>query len=261
MGNQREPRPGQFVKDALDLCPKTIVVPDSTKDFGTYKKMDEAFADLHNYLDGMRSNYGRVGYSAQNAMSDLSKAYIEAVQREADKEELAFMNQAMENLACGLSEAEVNDLPENATQFGRTVWQEKTEADLFGRFWPVITHKADNVPELISWKGFGGNVQACLYGYLDLVSEMGKALTEKLSDPKMTIEDEFDLYERYLAIADSITLRLSQERHVPGYVINNGFGRWTAYTTKLRTCYGTIAHVRRDYNLRRSIQRMINAKH
>ena len=261
MGNQRSPRPGQFVNDALDLCPKTIVVPDSTKDFGTYKKMDEAFNGLHEYMDGMRSNYGRVGYSAQNAMSDLSKAYIQAVQSEADKEELAFINQAMENLARGLSDAEVNDLPENATQFGRTVWQEKTEADLFGLIWPVITHKADSVPELISWKGFGGNVQACLYGYLDLVSELGKALTEKLSDPDMNLEREFDLYERYLAVAGSITLRLSLERHVPGYVISNGYGRWMAYTTKLRTCYGTIAHVRREYNLRRSIMRMICSRY
>ncbi len=260
MGNQSNPRPGQFVNDALDLCPMIIDVPDSTKDFGMYEKMNDAFDGLHDYLDKMRSNYGRIAYCSQNGMSDLSKAFIEAVQRGDDETTLAFTSQGMEKLAEGFHEVETTELPENPTQFGRTIWQEKMEADLFGHIWPVISHKTDSVPKIISWRDFKGNVQAYLYGYIDLVSELGKALTHELSDPKITIEGEFDLYERYLAIADSITLRLSQERHVPGYVINNGFGRWVAYTNKLRTAYGTIAHVRREYNLRRSIQRMINAR-
>ncbi len=139
------------------------------------------------------------------------------------------------------------------------MWQEQMEAELFGKIWPVIVGKTEAVPALTHWKDFKGNVQAFLYGYLDTVSELGKALTEELSKPDMTSELEFALFERYLAIAESITLRLSEERHVPGYVINNGYGRWTAYTKKLRTAYGTIAHVRRDYNLRRSIERMVKS--
>lgn len=258
MREQSNPKPNQFINDALDLCPAIIVVPNSTKDFGMYETMNAAFDGLHEYLDNMRSNYGRIGYAAQNTISDLSKAFIEAVQRGADETELGYISLAMEKLAEGFNDVEMSKLPESPTQFGRTVWQEKMEADLFGLIWPVVSGKTDSVPELIFWKDFKGNVQAYLYGYIDLVSELGKALDYELSDPDMTVERELDLYERYLAIAASITLRLSQERHVPGYVINNGYGRWVAYTNKLRTAYGTIAHVRREYNLRRSIQRMIN---
>lgn len=251
---ERPERPNDFLR-AIEK--PRVRVPDPEKDFGMYSQMDVALHDLHGYLDSLRSNQGRVGYTGQNLMSDLSKAYIEAVQR-GDKEEQESIQIRMKELSHGFDNA-VSDgtLAGGTDNFSRTMWQEHMEAELFGAIWPVITGKASAVPQLTYWKSFEGNVQAYLYGYLDVVSELSKALTDELSKPDITTEYEFNLFERYLAIADSITLRLSQERHIPGYIISNGFGRWMAYSNKLRTAYGTIAHVRRELNLRRSIQRMV----
>lgn len=254
MQPNRLPRPSDFLRT---IEPLKVRIPDPAKDFGMYQQMNIAFHELHEYLDNLRSNYGRVGYSGQNLMSDLSKAFIDAAQR-GDKEEMVSVQRRMEQLSSGFKEAVQDDaLPENPNNFSRTMWQEHMEADLFGAIWPVITGKTDEVPQLTYWRDFQGNVQAYLYGYLDVVSELGKTIANELSGDNVTTEYEFKVFDRFLAVADSITLRLSQERHVPGYVISNGYGRWMAYSNKLRTAYGTIAHVRRDYNLRRSIQRMI----
>lgn len=256
----RPARPDDFVREALEIAPPLVVTPDPDKDFGMYAKMDEAFLGLHEHLDDLRRNQGRLAYTAQNTLSDLSKSAIIAAFNGND-EDVAYFELAMERLASGFDEATADgEIADNANRFSRTQWQELMEAYLFARIWPVIVGESDEVTTLTSWSDFDGNVQAYLYGFLDVVSELSKSVTEKLSDPDMTIEEEFAIYERYLAIADSIVLRLSQERHVPGYVISNGYGRWMSYATKLRTAYGTIGHVRREYNLRRSMQRMLAAK-
>src|SRR3989338_5737755 len=234
--------------------------PDPLKDFGMYEQIDAAFSGLSEHLDKLRRNQGRLGYASQNALSDLSKAYIEAAQH-GDEEEMSYINRSMQELTESFQHASVSgELAETGNRFSRTIWQEQMEAELFGRIWQVIIAKTDAVPELTHWKNFKGNIQAFLYGFLDLVSELGKALDEELSKSNMTSKLEFALFERYLAVAKSIILRLSCERHVPGYVFNNGYGLWTAYTKKIRTAYGTIAHVRNDYNLRKSIERMIQSQ-
>ncbi|KKS37740.1 MAG: hypothetical protein A3G49_05700 [Candidatus Sungbacteria bacterium RIFCSPLOWO2_12_FULL_41_11] len=258
MGSLRKDvkRVDDFIRDAEVYNPK-VCVPDPSRDYGMYSKMDEAFKGLHGHLDELRRNQGRVGYSAQNLMSDLSKDYISAAQQ-GDQENMAYIGRAMEMLTEGFNEASADGaLAESGNRFGRTIWQEQMEAELFGKIWPVITGAEEAVPDLLLWGNFHGNVQAYLYGFLDVVSELSKALAEEFSKPDMTVEKEFATFERYLAIADSITLRLSHERHTPGYIISNGYGHWMAYSNKLRTAYGTIAFVRRDYNLRRSIQRMV----
>lgn len=254
--NDRPPRPNDFLRAIRKPAAR---VPDPTKDFGMYEEMCIAFSDLHEFLDGLRSRYGQVGYSGQNLMSDLSKEYIAAVQR-GDEEEAARIQAGIQELSKGFEEA-VQDgaLPESPNGFSRTMWQEHMEAELFGRIWPVIAGKSAQVPALTGWKDFQGNVQAFLYGYLDVVSELSKAIADELSGDEVTTEHELEVFRRYLAIADSITLRLSEERHIPNYVISNGYGRWMAYSNKLRTAYGTIAHVRREYSSRLSTQRMINA--
>lgn len=254
---QRESRSDDFLRR---IKKPRVVVPDPAKDFHMYERMDEAMVGLHEHLDGLRRRWGSLGYAGQNLMSDLSKAYIHEVQSNDDgsEEEIAFLDDGMEQLAIGFNEAsESGEIAEVGNRFSRTVWQEKFEADLFGKIWPVIVGRTDEVSAIISWKNFQGNIQAYLYGFLDVVSELAKALTEELSNEDMTTEKEFELFQRYLAIASSVVLQLSQERHVPGYIINNGYGPWMAYTRKLRTAEGTIAHVRREYNLRRSMERMI----
>lgn len=249
------------VKDVLrEIYWPKFIEPDPVKDFGMYKRMNQAFSGLSEHLEELRSNQGRLGYGSQNALSDLSKAYIEASLR-GDEEEMMYIERSIQELAESFQAAsETGDLAETGNKFSRTIWQEQMEAELFGRIWPVVIGKTTEVPELTHWKDFKGNVQAFLYGYLDVVSELAKALVEELSKSDITTEQEFGLFERYLAISKSIILRLSLERHVPGYVINNGYGRWTAYTKKLRTAYGCIAHVREGYNLRRSIQRMLQRR-
>lgn len=252
--NERPSRPNDFLRE---IWRPAVRIPDSTKDFGTYQQMCVAFNDLHKFLDGQRSRYGQVGYSGQNLMSDLTKEYIEMV-RNGDEEGAAAVQASIQQLSQGFEGAvQEGALPESPNNFSRTMWQEHMEAELFGRIWPVIAGRSNAVPALTVWKDFQGNVQAYLYGYLDVVSELGKAIADELSGDDVTTEKEFQVFQRYLAIADSITLRLSEERHIPNYVISNGYGRWMAYSNKLRTAYGTIAHVRRDFNLRRSIQRMI----
>lgn len=252
---ERPKKPGDFLKEIYQPQP---YVPDPSQDFGMYAQMDVAFSGLRQYLDDLRSNEGRLGHGAQNKMSDLSKAYIKAVQC-GDEEEIAYISRAMEDLVTGLEKGMSNkELAESGNRYSRTVYQERWEAELCGKIWPVITGKASSVPELVSWKDFRGNVQSYVYGFLEIVSELGKALTDELFfDPDLTTEGEFVLFGRYLAVADSIALRLAQERHAPGYVINNGYDRWTSFSKKLRTAYGTIASIRRDYNLRRSLRRMI----
>jgi hypothetical protein len=95
-----------------------------------------------------------------------------------------------------------------------------------------------------------------MYGPLDVIPEWGKALGDELAKADLTTEREFMLIERYLAVADSVSLYLSQFRHTPGYVINNAFGHWAAFTSKLRTADFTISVIRRDYGVRRSNLRM-----
>ncbi|OGN00696.1 MAG: hypothetical protein A3B91_05115 [Candidatus Yanofskybacteria bacterium RIFCSPHIGHO2_02_FULL_41_29] len=258
MERERIPRVDDFLRR---IKAPGVIVPDSAKDFGMYERMDQAFEGLHDRLEELRRNYGRLGYSAQNLMSDLSKAFIEATQN-GDEEDMAFFDHDMDVLTEGFEEVTAEgEIAEVGNRFSRTIWQERHEAELFNRIWSVIIGVTDQIPNLTPWQTFGskgGNVQAFLYGYLDVVSELAKAVTDEQSKIS-TVEEEFRLFERYLAVASSIALKLSEYRHVPGYVINNAYGRWAAYTTKLRTVYGTIAHVRREYNLRRSIQRMIKA--
>lgn len=252
--SRRPPHPGDFLRDIGKL---KAHIPDPIKDFGMYQQMDTAFKGLHEYLDKQRSNYGRVGYSSQNLMSDLSKAYIEAIQCE-DEEEVADIQNKMKKLNEGLNKAiDEYALPENFDSFSRTIWQERHEAELFGAIWPIIIGKSETIPQLIYWKDFQGNIQAYLYAFLDVITELAKAVDQEVARPDITTEYELRVFERYLAIAESIALCLSQERHIPGYVISNGFGRWMAYSKKLRTAYGAIAHVRKDLGLRYSIQRMI----
>ncbi|MDP4010239.1 MAG: hypothetical protein Q8P37_00005, partial [Candidatus Spechtbacteria bacterium] len=248
------PRVDDFLRN---IQKPPVRIPDSTEDFGMYRSINVAFEGVHDYLEGLRRNQGRIGYTAQNLMSDLSKAYIEAAKRD-DMEEMAYLDNDMQKLTEGLDRvSDEGEISEVGNRFTRTNWQERLEADLFGDIWPVITDQSDMVPALTSWEDFQGNIQAYIYGFLDVVPELGKALTEELSKPDLTTERELDLFRRYLVIAESITLRLSEERHIPGYVISNGYGRWMSFSTKLRTAYGTIAHVRREYNVRLSIQRMI----
>lgn len=232
-------------------------IPDPDTDFGMFQRMDVAFDGLHNYLDDLRRNQGRIGYTAQNMMSDLSKASIEASMR-GDEYEVARLDDEMRRLMKGLNGVSFDgELAEVGNRFTRTVAQEYQEAVLFEQIWAVIEGREMSIPELVRWTAFDGNVQAFLYGYIDVVSELAKALTKKLSDPDLTTTKELALYERYLVIAESIALRLDEERHVPGYVINNGFGPFMAYTNKMRTVHGTIAAVRREYNQRLSMRRMI----
>lgn len=253
-----ERRVDSFISEALDLFPGSRQ-PDPAKDFGTYKQMNMAFEELNAWLDDWRRNYGKIGYVTQNAMSDFTKEFIRLIQI-GDDDGASRTMRAIDQLAGGFGGAvRESALPDEANQFGRTIEQERMEAKLFASFWPVIIGKSDEVGEILSWKKFEGNVQAYLYGFLDVVSELAKALDPEFSKPSLTTEIEFSLYERYIAVAESIVQRLSEERHVPGYVINNGYGRWMAYTTKLRTAAGTIAHVRRDYNLRCSVRRMIKS--
>src|SRR3989338_3470702 len=249
---ERRPRVDDFLK-AIPRPP--VRAPKPEEDFYTYKKVCTAFQGLHEYLDGLRSNQGRLGYSAQNLMSDLSKAYIDSAQID-NEEEVAFLENDMEKLAEGFN-AVSHEIAEGGNRFSKTLHQERYEAKLFRQGWSVIAGKTDEIPDLLPWYKFKGNVQAYMYAYLDVVTEWAKAVGEKLSSP-MTTDEELEIFRRYLVVANSIALQLSHHRHVPGYVINNAFGHWAAYTTKLRTVYGCIANVRRDYNLRLSNRRMYN---
>src|SRR3989344_4124465 len=160
--------------------------PDPLKDFGMYEQMDAAFSGLSEHLDELRRNQGRLGYASQNALSDLSKAYIEAAQH-GDEEEMSYINRSMLELTESFQHASVSgELAETGNRFSRTIWQEQMEAELFGRIWQVIIAKTDAVPKLTHWKDFKGNVQAFLYGFLDVVSELGKALEKELSRQDIT---------------------------------------------------------------------------
>jgi predicted translin family RNA/ssDNA-binding protein len=259
--NGEERRPDAFLRKAEAIFRHAVKAPEG--DFGMYQAMDNACDGLHGYLDELRRNQGRVGYSAQNDMSDYSKEYIDAIM-DGREDDAMYLWRQMDVVAKGINEAGCReDLAEMGTRFSRTIWQEKLEAELFGKIWPVVTGKKEEVPNLPHWDedDFQGNIQAFLYGFLDVVSELSKALTEELGKPDITTKHEFALYERYLKVAKSITLRLSAERHVPGYVISNGYGRWMAFSNKLRGAYGCIAHVQRDFNLRRSILRMVKSVH
>lgn len=257
---ERTTRPGQFIDEALTVCGPLIDKPDPSEDYGTYERMDAAFSGLHEHMDGQRRNQGRIGYASQNSMSDVSKRLMNLVRLEREQD-AAYVMDGMDILADGFRDAVADGaLADDANKFEGTIEQENMEARLFVSFWPVVAGKSDAVPEISSWRDFEGNIQAYLYGFLDVVSEMAKAITDELYDGNrtgsLTTEKELTIFDRFLRIADSIVLRLSQERHTPGYIINNGFGHWMAYTKKLRTAEGAVAHVRRDYILRCSFQRM-----
>ncbi|MDP2696212.1 MAG: hypothetical protein Q8O87_03125 [bacterium] len=263
MNSGSNERPDDFINKAMILFGKgNMTEPSADEDHGMYERMQAACSGLREYLDRLRRNQGRVCFSTQNAMSDLSKQFINAVKK-GDYDAINFTDRAMEMLADGFDDAANNgEIAEVGSRFSRTIRQEQMEALLFGQIWPVIVGNEDAVPELIHWQDFRGNVQAYLYGYIDVATELAKALTEVLSselttDGKlMTRQVEIDMYRRYLAIADSIALGLSGFRHIPSYIISNGYGRWLAFSNKLRTVYGCIANIRRDYNLRLSILRI-----
>ena len=202
--------------------------------------------------------FGMARLSAAPAFENLAyqKELIERV-KDGEEDDPSYILRAMETLVDGFREDGVEALPDHVDRFGSTLEQENMEGKLFALLWPVVTGKADAVPEIPSWRQFQGNLQAYLYGFIDLVSEMAKAVGDEVAKPDMTTEREFAIFERYLAIADSIVIALSTVRHSPGYVINNGYGRWSAFTNRLRGIQGTVAHVQRDYSSRRSTQRMI----
>lgn len=263
MEREQRKRPDDFIKYALETYTPKVRMPDPSKDFGMYQKLHAAFDGLLEHLENLRRNQGRIGYSSQNAMSDLSKSYIELVRigGEGSEEELAYIGRAMDILADGLNEAGFKgELAETSNRFARTVWQEKFEAELFGKLWPVVAGKSYSVPDLLHWKSFKGNIQAYLYGFLDVVTELSKGVDKELQKNESLEGGEIEFYERYLGIAESLVLGLSEERHVPGYVINNAFGHWASYSRKLNIAEGAIAHVRRDYNLRRFMARLQQAK-
>lgn len=255
---ERQPRPDDFIRDAEQMFKGVrMEAPDPSSDYGMYKAMNLAYQGVHEELEELRRNQGRIGYGAQNLMSDLSKAHILKAMN-GDEEDMSYIARAMEMLTEGFNDAVADGaLAESANRFGRTIWQEQMEAELFGKIWPVITGKEKEIPELTSRRNFNGNLQAFIYSYIDVVTELSKALNKELFKHGLTTEQEFVLFARYLVIAESIHLRLSQERHSPGYVINNGWGPWFAFSNRLRGVEQCIMRVRDDYNLRLSIQRMI----
>lgn len=248
----KEGRPFDFLKK---ISKPKIHLP--KYDYRMYERMDTALEGVHERLEQIKRGYGP-SYQAQNMMSDLSKAMIErSLEGDIDGEEMAFLHVDMADLSEGYSEV-LEVVEERGNRFSKTMWQEHLEAELFRKIWPVIVEDDREVPELTPWSGFGGNIQAYLYGFLDLVSELGKAIAEYMYKKNMSPEDEMVVFERFITIADSIILRLSQERHFPGYVISNGYGHWMSYTHKLRGARGTVDHVRRDYNQFRRIYKMLN---
>jgi len=246
------------VDDFLRVIQKPhIQTPDHIRDFGMYQQMNAAFDGLHEHLNYLMRNQGRIGFASQNLMSDLSKAFIVAAQ-ENDEEEMAYMEYAMEQLVTGLDERAV-EIAESGNRSSRTSWQERHEAELFGKIWPVIVGTKKVVPELTHWKNFQGKVQAFLYGYLDVVTELAKTVDKKLyrlnESEELANEDEFKLFERYIDIADSIILHLEQLRHIPGYIINNGYSRFATYKGKLYKAEGCVARMRQRYNDKKSYHR------
>lgn len=256
MDSRDRPRPDQFLRDAQAIYTPEIRRPDSSKDFGTYEQMERAFDGLLEFLEDWRRNYGRVGYGAVNQMSDLQKDCIARIQ-DGEDDNPAYAIRAMETVFEGFVEDGSKALPDHVDRFESMLGQEYLEGVLFDLFWPVVVGKASAVPQIPAWKSFKGNLQAYLYGFIDVVTELAKAVDDELAKPDMTTDREFETLERYLAIADSIILALSTLRHSPGYVINNGFGRWVAFSNKLYSIQGAVKHVQRNYSLRRSTQRMI----
>ena len=252
----------RFLRQRQSDYRQMVHVPNPANDFGMYKEMDRALKGIHEYLDELRSNQGKIGFGSQNLMSTVTKFYIANVQIACEAEDpaevervtgdLASNGQDMCEITDGLKEAQSQKkLAETGTRFSRTTWQERTEAELFGYVWPVIVGKKEAVPELLPWGYYEGNIQAYLYAFLDLVPEMAKALNRlvaKMNKRGVPREDKIVLYERYIAVAESIVLYLDPEKHVPGYVINNAYGRWAAFNTKLGKVRGTIEMVRDKYN-------------
>jgi len=252
--NRKEESP-ERVDDFLKRLPKIkIRKPDSKRDFGMYERMDKAFEGLHEHLKYLMRNQGRIGYASVNAMSDYQHAYIEAVV-ENNEEEMAHMEYAMLQIEEGLVERE-DEIAESGNRFSRLTWQEGGEGRLVGKIFPIIIGKKNQIPKLMTWQEFrekGGNVQAFVYQYIDVVTELSKELTAEIwrknrNGPPLTDEEEKILIERFIDVADSIRLRLSQERHFPDYVIGNSFGKFSRHNSRIRGVEICILRARDTYN-------------
>lgn len=250
----------------------TPISPTPENDFGTYVQVSKSLSGDYPVLESYRRNIGRIGFAMINGASDLSKGVIEATKAgnlaRADEllidmeEALAnFMRQQLDGRDANfLSEGFQGALPEDpgSTFFFRGSAQEYVEARLFRIMWPFITGNKLMMPELPTISQFGVNLQAILGGYIDVVGELAKAVTdERLASAELR---SLELFERYISIAESIELRLSEVRHFPNNVISNTDDRRNGYSQLLKhRVQGTIANVKRDYALLRDLHQ-VNAK-
>lgn len=252
-------------------------------DFGMFARMNEAFRNIHAILDQQMRNQGKVGYASQNHMSDLTKAMIEAAFR-GDSEEVARLDSEINDLRVNLETASLPEdlaeaapegydgaksrydgaLAESGNRFTRTVHQEATEAHLFALIWPVIAGWQDQVHRLPTWKERGGNIQAYLHAYVDLVSELSKARTDFIDQmirtDSATSDEMLAVTERFLVIAESIVIRLNQERHLPAYVSSNAYGRWATLSNRMRGLSNLLGAVRREHSSHRLTQKMMRER-
>jgi len=222
-------------------------------------------------LEARRRLYGVVGHGTRNASSDLSKGIIEAVMRgdyvESDRlaEDFTLLRLEFERqeipleLHDHLPEGRRGALPDmDSSQFEKDVGQEYVEAMLFRSIWPVVLGEVAEMPRLPTMRELGLDVPETLAGIVDVVSEMSKALASEMIRSDLATDEEFEILRRFITIAESIDQRIGEERHAPGYVINNAYGRWNAFTNKLRNqVQNSILRAKDNLGVRMSFKRMI----
>ncbi len=238
-----------------------IPTKDPGNDFGTYKQVKESLKGAKELLEKYRSNQGAVGYAGQNFVSDITKEIIDCVAFG----DLARAKELQEELNATLKKLDHHSLPEELveftgpnftgalaedfrTSFRNNNFQESAEAELFALMWPVIHGDTEEMPHLPKIREFDYPVQCVLAGYLDVVSELGKKVDEARENPDWTADDHIKIYGRFLRVARSVFLVLSEVRHAPKNVVSNSFGRFQGFGDKfyrlkemLRRCGQTYA--------------------
>lgn len=235
-----------------------VRAPDPAQDFGTYRALDQMLQGVHEICEKRRSGFGSVGHAATNGMSDLTKAAIDATVEGDDADAAEYLAQC-ERLESDFKNVRLPDdlarfLPEGydaviptTNQFLNTLGQERMEANLFARIWPVVIGKAEVVPALPTLRESNTNIPQVMSGIVDTVSEISKALDDEVSERLTTIGERLRVTDRFLRIASSIELRLAQERHHPGNVIDNGWGHWNRFSSRIRKqVQAVIAFKKRD---------------
>jgi hypothetical protein len=224
--------------------------------FGSALKAIEGSSEL---LSIWRSNRGKYGYAALNAMSVATKAAIRAVF--AGRDDVALQVEAsLRELLQRLRETflggeEARNIPEWTAHlvdewFLRNrvipgIEGELLELTLFRLLWPLVSGKksGDTSSQIPSPREMGISLRSWMKGAADCIGELSKCVQFVRENPELSLEEHRGILQRYLAVARGLLETLKSVSAEAAAIFGRGVGSeiWRAENI-IRRASDELAH-------------------